>query len=600
MLFFLYGFLAAVLAGGAALVVSRSAGATTASAIVAFVILGFIGWAVMPVLAWNFGGIWMLAGMATFIGALIGTVARDALTPSAILIPGGLAVTGMALAFVTTSAMFHAGAYRNLLGTVTESRFTDDVSPVNINQIRIVDGALAHNIGQKRLGEIPGLGSRVQLGRMNIQMLNGCFTIREHDGSPQELCFTNELVWAGPLIHDGISRWMSHGTTPGYVLVSATNPAKVHMVTALVPSASTPANGRMGAASVSTDGALKLRYLYEGAYFGDALTRHVRTNGYLTAGLTDWTFELRDDGRPFWVITRYAKRIGFDGEDPTGVVIVDAQTGAIEEFDIASAPAWVDRIQPDDLVTEQLDNWGKYVRGWWNSLFAGLDVIQTTPGISLVYGADGRSYWYTGMQSAGADDATVGFVLVDTRTKQVRWYRMPGAKETSAQSAANNARGVREAGFQATFPVLYNLGGVPTYVMTLKGNDGLVKMYAFVSAQNLMITGVGSTLQDALRNYQNSLQQQGRGLVVDDLVKRQTLEAEVLAIARERRGDVEYYYFLLRGRDGVEFYAAPELSVELKWTKVGDRIAIIFDEGNVRSVLISGFDNLRLDLTPAN
>jgi hypothetical protein len=219
--------------------------------------------------------------------------------------------------------------------------------------------------------------------------------------------------------------------------------------------------------------------------------------------------------------------------------------------------------------------------------------------MSLVYGSDGRTSWYTGMQSAGADDGTVGFVLVDTRTKKVRWYRMPGAMETSAQSAAENARGVREAGFEATFPVLYNIGGVPTYLTTLKGDDGLVKMFGFVSAQNLMVVGVDSTIQDALRNYQNSLQQQGRTLVADDLVKQQRLEAEVLAIARERRGDIEYYYLILKGREDTEFYAAPELSPELKWTRVGDTVAIDFDEGKLRSVLINTFDNPRLALVMA-
>jgi hypothetical protein len=424
---------------------------------------------------------------------------------------------------------------------------------------------------------------------MNIQLLDGCFTIREYDGSVRELCFDDEFMWAGPLIHDGFLRWFSHDVTPGYVVVSATDASKVYMVTSVAPTG----------VSALPDSGLRLRYLRAGAYFGDDLQRHLRSNGFVSAGLTEGAFEIRDDGRPFWVVTRYAKRIGFSGEDPTGIVLVDAQTGAIEEHDIAGAPAWVDRVQPKDFVVEQLDDWGKYVRGWWNSLFSRLDVIQTTPGMSLVYGSDGRTSWYTGMQSAGADDGTVGFVLVDTRTKKVRWYRMPGAMETSAQSAAENARGVREAGFEATFPVLYNIGGVPTYLTTLKGDDGLVKMFGFVSAQNLMVVGVDSTIQDALRNYQNSLQQQGRTLVADDLVKQQRLEAEVLAIARERRGDIEYYYLILKGREDTEFYAAPELSPELKWTRVGDTVAIDFDEGKLRSVLINTFDNPRLALVMA-
>lgn len=585
MLFLIYGAIGAVLAGVSAFLVNRSLLASAQIAALAFVVSGIAGWLLLPTLAWNFGGAWLFAVTAAATGAGLGFFVPGKKWPWGSALPFVIAIVGSVLWFVTTPAMFHAADYRKLLGPVTESRFTEDVSPVDLRQVRIVDGALAHNIGQKRLGEIPGLGSRVELGAMNIQLLDGCFTIREYGGTVRELCFDDEFMWAGPLVHDGFFRWFSHDVTPGYVLVSATDASKVYMVTSIAPK--------------GADDGLRLRYLRAGAYFGDDLHRHLRSNGLMSTGLTEGAFEIRDDGRPFWVVTRYAKRIGFAGKDATGIVLVDAQTGAIEEHDIAGAPAWVDRIQPKDFVVDQLDDWGKYVRGWWNSLFSRLDVIRTTPGMSLVFGSDGRTSWYTGMQSAGSDDGTVGFVLVDTRTKKVRWYRMPGAMETSAQSAAENARGVREAGFEATFPVLYNIGGVPTYLTTLKGDDGLVKMFGFVSAQNLMVVGVDSTIQDALRNYQNSLQQQGRTLVADDLVEQQRLEAEVLAIARERRGDVEYYYLILKGREDTEFYAAPELSPELKWTRVGDTVAIGFDAGKTRSVLVDAFDNPRLALVTA-
>ena len=472
MLFLIYGAIGAILAGASSFAVNRSFVASAQIAGFAFVVLGLAGWLLMPTLAWNFGGVWWFVIASAAIGAGLGWFTPGDKSVWATSLPFFIAIIGVVLAFVTTTPMFHAADYRKLLGPVAESRFTDDVSPVDLRQVRIVDSALAHNIGQKRLGEIPGLGSRVELGAMNIQLLDGCFTIREYDGSVRELCFDDEFMWAGPLIHDGFLRWFSHDVTPGYVVVSATDASKVYMVTSVAPTG----------VSALPDGGLRLRYLRAGAYFGDDLQRHLRSNGFV---------------------------------------------------------------------------------------------------------------------SAGADDGTVGFVLVDTRTKKVRWYRMPGAMETSAQSAAENARGVREAGFEATFPVLYNIGGIPTYLTTLKGDDGLVKMFGFVSAQNLMVVGVDSTIQDALRNYQNSLQQQGRTLVADDLVKQQRLEAEVLAIARERRGDIEYYYLILKGREDTEFYAAPELSPELKWTRVGDTVAIDFDEGKLRSVLINTFDNPRLALVMA-
>ena len=53
-----------------------------------------------------------------------------------------------------------------------------------------------------------------------------------------------------------------------------------------------------------------------------------------------------------------------------------------------------------------------------------------------MYGDDGKSYWYTGITSAGADDSTIGFMLVDTRTKEAKLYRQLGATETAAMVSA--------------------------------------------------------------------------------------------------------------------------------------------------------------------
>jgi len=54
-----------------------------------------------------------------------------------------------------------------------------------------------------------------------------------------------------------------------------------------------------------------------------------------------------------------------------------------------------------------------------------------------------------------------------------------------------------------------------------------------------------------------------------------------------------------RGRGPKERQPAPELSPELKWTRVGDTVAIGFDAGKTRSVLIDAFDNPRLALVTA-
>ncbi len=496
--------------------------------------------------------------------------------------------------------MFHADSYRSILGAPIQSEFGADVSPVNIKRVRHVDQPLARRLGEKLIEEIPGLGSRVNLGTMNVQTVNGCFGIRDGNGSEKDVCFDKQLIWVGPLVHDNVFKYWGHGTTPGYVMVSAIDPTVLYMVMAVKPideSAQSPAkdNGRMGAADLTQSAykEMNLRYLMNGGYFGSYVKRLVRANGYMSSGLTDYSFEIDDSGRPHWVITRYDRTVGFNGEDTVGVVVVDLQTGDIKEYGIDDAPVWIDRIQPESVVTQQLNDWGNYIHGFWNSVFAQTDIIKTTPGMSLVHGANGQAYWYSGLQSAGSSQGTNSFVLVNTRTKKVRRYLIAGANEQAAQASAENAKGVKEAGFKATSPILYNVRGIPSYFMTLKGEDGLVKMYAFVSVKNYETVGVGGSAQEALRDYQNSLIQQGQGLNADDLVKRERIEAVVLGAVK----DGKFFYLRLEGQDGKEFFGTSDVSPELKWTEPGHKVVIDAYVGEQNSIPIIQFDNTDLKIS---
>lgn len=592
MLFFICGAIGAALLA----LTAHSALSAMLRAAAGFVVLGTVGYFTAPTLGFNFAFLpfWVLVfGIA---GVILSSM-RDQRSYGGF----GLVVIGVVWLFVvpifSTWGAFNASEYRNIIGGVEEARFADDVSPVDISQVRTVSEELARRVGEKRLGEIPSLGSRVDLGAMNIQVVNGCFNT-DNDGNVQRVCFNNELVWVAPLVHSGVFKQWGNGTTPGYIMVSATDVSRVIMVTSVANArdTNTADNTRMGASAGGAASAapLQMRYFQQGGYFGYNVERHLRSNGYLTNGITDFSFEVRDDGRPFWVVTTYVKKVGFAGADATGVVTVDAQTGAIQAYSIAEAPMWIDRIQPESFVQTQLNDWGELVNGYWN--WANTDKLTTTPGMSLVFGADGQSYWYSGIQSVGADQGTVGFVLVNTRTKDARWYRIAGATETAAVASAENARGVREAGYVGSNAILYNVANVPTYFTVLHGSDGLPKMYAFISVQDYNIVGVGRTPRDALRDYQINLSR-SRSVDAEDLVDRETFEAVIAAVTTEMSGDTQFYYFQLEGRNGREYYAGQSVSVELKWTRVGDTVELVIDDGESRSVNIIQFNNKRVDLT---
>jgi len=590
MLFFICG------AIGAALLALTATSAVSAivRGVLGFIVWGILGYFGTPTLGFNFVFLPFMVLACGIIGIIASAMQYDS-RPS--LGGIGLTLVGVVWLFIipifTTWSAFHANEYHEIIGEVQESRFADDVSPVDITQVRTVNERLARSVADKRIG---ALGSRVDLGQMNIQVVNGCFTAV--DGDTQErLCFDNELVWVAPLVHSGVFKQWTHGSTPGYLIVSATDINRVHLVTGLVQTSdsATATNPRMGGAAEGTTSVsnLELRYFYSGGYFGYNAVRHLRENGYLTQGITDYSFEIRDDGRPFWVVTTYDKQVGFSGADATGVVTVDVQTGAIQEYTIEEAPMWIDRIQPESFVQSQLNDWGAFVHGWWNP--GNTDKTQTTPGMSLVFGADGQSYWYSGIQSVGADQGTIGFVLVNTRSKETRLYTLRGATETAAESAAQGHERAVRASLTAGNAILYNVNGVPSYFVTLHAANGLPQMYAFIKVEDYNIVGIGTTPQEALRDYQIELNA-NRSVNVDDLVERESFEGIVSAITTERSGETTFYYLMLEGQEGREYYAGPAVSLELKWTQVGDTVELVIDDGENRSVNILQFDNQRVGL----
>ena len=117
------------------------------------------------------------------------------------------------LPVITSWSAFHATEYRNLVGDIDIGTFSEDTSPINVKNIRRVDHDLAVNLAEKLLGTNLGLGSRVEVGEMSIQSVNG------------------KQYWVGPLNHSSFLRWFNHKEgTPGYVMVSASNENDVQLV----------------------------------------------------------------------------------------------------------------------------------------------------------------------------------------------------------------------------------------------------------------------------------------------------------------------------------------------------------------------------------
>ena len=458
------------------------------------------------------------------------------------------------LPIATSLKMFRTDSYQKLIGDVKNGeKITNHIAPISIDKIRVVDENLAYLLGEKILGSQPALGSQVELGNFCIQKVN------------------DDLYWVAPLLHSGFLKWFNNQEgTAGYVIVSATNERDVKLVQHV--------GGK----------AIKIKY-QPGAYFSSELHRHTYFNGYANDGLTDFSFEIDDAGNPFWVITKYAKKIGFSGKDATGIIVVDAQSGVITEYSIAETPKWVDRIQPLDFIEHQLNDWGEYVHGYWN--FSNADKLRTTEGLTLVYGKDNKSYWYTGLTSVGKDESAVGFVLVDTRTKEATFYKQSGATEYAAQSSAEGK--VQEKGYKASLPIPYNINNIPAYVMTLKDDGGLVKMFAMVDISDYTIVGVGNTMRETLTAFKNVYNMADNKINPNSVSNKKTVKSIVTRIQNDVKNGNSFYYFKVKDYPNI-FVGSSQISNQLPVTIIGDSIAVSFDLDLEEVIDISTFENINL------
>ena len=295
-------------------------------------------------------------------------------------------------------------------------------------------------------------------------------------------------------------------------------------------------------------------------------------------------FEVDESGTPYWVASRIVKRIGlFGGDDVAGAVLLNAITGESTYYPVEEVPTWVDNVYNADLIIDQYDYYGKYSNGFWNATFGQRNVVMTTDGYNYIAIND-DVYMYTGVTSVGRDESNVGFILCNQRTKDTKFYPIAGAEEFSAMRSAEGI--VQHLDYDATFPLLLNIGNQPTYVIALKDDAGLVKMYAMVNVSRYQIVGAGSSIAETEREYLSLLKDNGLYEGEIDIVPEQPdvdFETEGMSgvIVEMRSAVIEgttMYYVRLDG--GETYYvvsAARNPYVIL--LNVGDEVEITYEKG---------------------
>ena len=345
----------------------------------------------------------------------------------------------IALSALFTSSIFNAKEYAARI-SVKEASF-DTISEVDFNKTPIIDRISTEALGDRVMGQMPDLVSQFEVSTDYTQ-----------------ISYKNSVYRVTPLEYGDFFKYLTNRDEgiPAYILVNSTT-------------------GEAELVRLSDLGLEGMRYV-PSAMFNENLMRKLQLD-YPFEIFGSPSFEIDDEGHPWYVCTTYTYKAMGTKRSVSGVVLFDPISGDSIKYDSPlDAPKWVDRIYPESLVIEEVDNYGSLKDGFINSIIGQKNVILTSEGYNYLE-KDGDIWIYSGLTGASSDSANLGFILVNLRTHEALNISSPGANEISAMASAEG--NVKNYGYTATFPLLVNVGGNPVYltdyqkVATVSIDEGL-------------------------------------------------------------------------------------------------------------------------------
>ncbi len=556
-MFFLIA-LAMAVAGSVPLLVARQFSNAVIATIPYFLLSLVVVYCGVPSLVWPLlGVVGVLTLVYLAISAAVAINTGDLETPGKIAVLAFPAIGFLALTVESCGGCeaINAEEYSNLIGTVEHREWTQDVQPKDPKHIRIVSTENAFSLADKQFGSVPGaIGSQFEIDKeyMTLQIVRG------------------ELWYVAPLDFRGYSVWTSTDGAPGYVMISAEDPFyPVKVVT-------------------------NHKFVYTpGAFFGNELDRYLWLHGYMMKGLTDVSFEIDEDLKPWWVVTVFEPTIAFWGEKTRGVVLVDPESGALQYYPIGEIPSWVDRAVPKSFTKSYIEYVGKLKDGWLNSWWEKKNLTQPEEP-RLIYGSDKQPYWATVITSTNnKDNSMVGLYYTNSRTGKTVFYHAKGSTEEAILTAVNNKVSYMKR--HGDSPVLYNIYGTMAYIVPVLGENHIFQGVAICDVENLLVA-LGSNEVEAYRQYQKLLSSVGQQVAPELEHGMSEVVGVVDRFAAEPREGGMLYILHTPAAPDVLFSGGYELSPKLPVTKEGDKVKLGFVSSGEDVVPLTHFDNLSLSL----
>lgn len=442
-----------------------------------------------------------------------------------------------------SSPIINAKKYQSLL-KVKEGEFATDIEELSFDQIPLLDKDSAALLGNRKMGSMVDMVSQFEVDEI--------YTQSNYNDRP---------VRVSPLRYASLIKWFTNRSEgiPAYVRIDMAS-----QTTELVKL-------KEGMKYTTSD------------HFNRNIYRHLRFR-YPTYIFNDLSFETDDDGVPYWICPVKKYNIGlFGGETIGKVVLCNAITGEMEEYAMDEASAWIDRAYSADMLVQLYDYYGSLKHGFFNSVLGQKDCLKTTEGYNYL-AIDDDVWVYTGVTSVSGDESIVGFVLMNQRTMETKFYSVEGAKELSAMSSAEGQ--VQNLKYRATFPLLLNISGEPTYFIALKDDAGLVKKYAMVNVQKYQLVAIGDTVSACEKQYSDLLLTDGVIKQEEDTRDVQTVTGKITKIAQGVVGGNSHYYVMLEGNDGIFDVSVVDF-IDIIRYEVGQEVTIEYQEDEKMNTVLS-------------
>lgn len=442
-----------------------------------------------------------------------------------------------------SSPVVNAKKYQQLM-TVKNGEFTTDIEELSFDQIPLLDRDSATLLGNRKMGSMVEMVSQFEV-----------------DGLYSQINYNDRPVRVSPLRYASLIKWFTNQSEgiPAYIMIDmATQDTEL----------------------VKLDNGMKYT---ASDHFNRNIYRHLRFR-YPTYIFNDLSFEVDEEGVPYWICPVRKYNIGLFGGVTIGrVVLCNAITGETQDYAVEDAPQWIDRAYSADLLVQLYDYYGTLKHGFLNSVLGQKDCLETTEGYNYL-AIDDDVWVYTGVTSVSGDQSNVGFVLMNQRTMETRFYEVEGATEASAMSSAEGQ--VQNLHYTATFPLLLNISGEPTYFIALKDDAGLVKMYAMVNVQKYQIVATGDTVSKCEEVYTDLMYENGIKETAEDTREIRTVTAPITKIAQGVIEGNSHYYIMLDGSD--EIFDIPVVDfIDIIRFDVGDEVTIEYKEGNQSNTVLS-------------